>query len=65
LTTAFSSEHALGLDPWVDAGWREENASNKNPKFGSDLVRTEALAGVRERAGRGRLVNDRTRPRKG
>jgi hypothetical protein len=36
---------------------------NKNLKFGS--VRTETLTGVRERAGRGRIVNDRTRPRKG
>jgi hypothetical protein len=26
----FRAKHALGLDPWVDTGSREENASNKN-----------------------------------
>jgi hypothetical protein len=34
VSKAFSSE--------VDAGSREENASNKRPRVGSDLIRTDA-----------------------
>jgi hypothetical protein len=27
----FQAKHALGLDPWVDPGSREENASKEKP----------------------------------
>src|SRR5260370_24430530 len=35
---AFRAKHALGLDPGVRAGSREENASNRNPFSRSSVV---------------------------
>jgi hypothetical protein len=41
-TWRFRAKHALGLDPWVGAGSREERAKNK------DSVSSEVDTGSRE-----------------
>jgi hypothetical protein len=41
----FPAKHALGLDPGVDTGSREENASKQETELRSDSIGTEkALA---------------------
>jgi hypothetical protein len=37
----FLAKHALGLDPGVDAGSREETASKQKIRAGSDSIRTD------------------------
>lgn len=42
----FQAKHALGLDPWVEIGARQENASIKNPEPRFDSIETEKALGM-------------------
>ncbi len=45
LLERFPAKHALGLDPGVDTGSREENASKQKPRARFRFNRNGALAG--------------------
>jgi hypothetical protein len=42
----FPAKHALGLDPGVDTGSREENASKQETELRSDSIGTEKALGL-------------------
>ena len=43
---SFQAKHALGLDPWVETGARQEDASHQNPERRFDRVETAKALGM-------------------